>query len=175
MMTVWLGAGLLIFGAVGVGTCICRERREHTGQLKNLEQAFLIISGEIGYSRISLPEILKDTGEKIAPKDPVGNAFLQIAARLCDGSGQDIRDIWQEEMEKVLGMSRLTAQEKELICSFPDTVWYLDGERQQSAVRKFAQRIGEAAMCAAQKEQEENRVTMMVSLACGIFTALMLC
>lgn len=174
MTGAWIGAALLMAGAAGCGLCICRERCERTRQLRMLEHIFEMAAGEIGYSRISLPEVLLQTAQKQSA-DPVFNACLiRTAHRLCDGCGQDMDRIWREEMEGWIQNSALLKEEKELLFSFPERIWYLDGGRQQAAVADFSNQMGQAAGQAQKKEREENKVTMLVSTACGIFTALML-
>ena len=174
MTGAWIGVAFLLTGAAGSGLCICRERCERTRQLKMLEQIFEIAAGEIGYSRISLPEVLLQTAQKQS-SDPKFNASLiRIAHRLCDGCGQDMDRIWREELDSWVKNSALLKEEKELLFSFPERIWYLDGGRQQAAVVDFSNQMGQAAGQALKKERDENKVTMLVSTACGIFTALLL-
>lgn len=175
-MIALIGAFLTMAGAVGAGICICMDREGRVRQLRSLERAFEVMAGEISYSRISLPEVLKETGEKMPAQgfEAIGAALCRIGDRLCDGSGQDVETVWKEEMEGFLKQTKLAGQEKELVLSFPSAVWFLDGPRQQAAVLAYAQGMREAACLAQKKKQEENRLTMALSLACGAFAAIML-
>lgn len=171
-----IGACLTVAGAIGAGGCVCMERQCRIRQLEALARAFSLIAGEISYSRISLPEIFMETGEKLkGPEDfGVGSILLQIGERLLDGSGQDMTVVWKEEMGNFLGETKLRAQEKNLVLSFPDAVWFLDGPRQQSAVAEFAQRLHKTARLAGEARKEEDRVTMAFCIAGSILTAILL-
>ena len=132
-----------------------------------------MIAGEVGYSRISLPEILQQTSERVSDSK-LGETFRHIAERLCDGSGQDMGMIWEEEMSSFLDKGLLSETERELLLSFPYSVWYPDSKRQQEAVTEFSLQVAAAAAAALLKQREENRITMLLSMAFGIFTALIL-
>lgn len=152
------------------------ERRCRVRQLEALARTFSLIAGEISYSRISLPEIFAETGEKLkGPGDfCVGTALSRIGQRLFDGSGQDMETVWKEEMGSFLGETRLRAQEKNLVLSFPDAVWFLDGPRQQAAVIEFSERLRETARLAGGAQKEEDRVTMAFCIAGSILAAILL-
>lgn len=170
------GVFLVTAGAAGAGMCICRDRRSRILQLKALEHAFTVIAGEISYSRISLPEIFWETGEKMYGTEGqrLGRCLLKIAGRLGEGSGQDIRKVWQEEMGAYLSAAKLKEPEKLLVLSFPDAVWFLDGPRQEAAVAGFADEMEKRSGDAQQKCSQEDRMTMAFSLAAGMLTAILL-
>lgn len=152
------------------------ERSCRIRQLEALTKVFSLIAGEISYSRISLPEIFMETGEKLmgAADFGVGSALIRIGQRLLGGSGQDIGIVWQDEMGNYLMGTRLRVQEKNLALSFPDAVWFLDGPRQQAAVMEFSQAFREMAQLAGQRRKEEDRVTMAFCLACSVLAAILL-
>lgn len=170
------GACLILIGTVGAGACICGERERRIQQLGSMERFFEAVAGEISYSRISLPEVLAEIGEKMLAQDQgeIGKTVWKIGERLCDGSGQDVETVWKEEMGRFLQQTKLTKRERELVLCFPAAVCFLDGPRQQAAVLRFAQGMKEAAGLAQKKKQEENRLTMAVSLACGALAVIML-
>lgn len=176
MMLTWIGAVLTVAGSAGAGVSICAERKKRVTQLAQLGRAFELTAGEIGYSRTSLPEVFTEVGEKLKLQEngSLGEALEKIGVRLADGSGQDISQVWQEEMGAYLEKTGLKAAEKEQALAFPLALWYQDGQRQQAAVLDFAAGMQEAALKAAEKAAEENRITMAASLACGAFAAILL-
>lgn len=171
-------AGILFVtaGAAGVGVCICRERGGRVAALKALENAFCLIAGEISYSRISLPEIFLEMGEKMygAEGRRLGRRLLMIGERLQEGRDQDIGRVWREEMSAYLEETELFAQEKALVLSFPEAVWFLDGQRQEAAVKEFAQQLCRRAEEAQQKCGAQDRMTMAFCLAAGVMAAILL-
>lgn len=170
------GIFLVAAGTAGAGLCICRDRRSRILQLTALGHAFSMIAGEISYSRISLPEIFREVGEKMygAERQRLGRCLLEIAGRLQEGSGQDIRRVWQEEMGTYLSASKLEKPEKTLVLSFPDAVWFLDGPRQEAAVIGFADELQKRAEEAQQRRSQEDRMTMAFYLATGAMAAILL-
>lgn len=171
-----IGVCLILTGALGVGICICSDRRSRIAQLEALECAFDLIAGEISYSRISLPEIFLEVGEKMnAPlgMEP-GSSLYRIGGRLQEGGGQDIRTVWQEEMSAYLSQTKLKEPEKKLALSFPDTVWFLDGTRQEAAVNRFSQELQKAAQQAQLRRSSEDRTTLALCLAAGVMVAILL-
>lgn len=175
-MTALLGACLLLAGTCGCGICICMERKMRIRQLEALQQAFGIVAGEIAYSRISLPEIFAETGEKMkrAGEKQTGEVFDKIGSRLCDGNGRPLAVIWKEEMEPFLEGTKLSRTERQMVRSFPAAVCFPDGGRQQEAVSAFAKSIQKAAADCRTKQREENRITMAVSITCGVMLAILL-
>lgn len=170
------GAICTVAGAAGTGFCICQDRRFRAEQLSALEKAFSLIAGEISYSRISLPEIFVETGEKLKGTSGygLGGRLVRIGRRLSDGSGQDMEKVWQEEMNAFLKKTKLNTAEKNLILSFPDAVWFVDGKRQETAVLEFAARMHEAAGLAQKRRKEEDKITMTFCLACSAMAAILL-
>lgn len=171
-----IGVCLILTGALGVGICICSDRRSRVAQLEALECAFGLIAGEISYSRISLPEIFLEVGEKMnAPSgmEP-GSSLYRIGGRLQEGGGQDIRTVWQEEMNAYLSQTKLKEPEKKLALSFPDAVWFLDGTRQEAAVNRFSQEFYKSVEEAQQRCKSEERMTLALCLSAGVMAAILL-
>lgn len=171
-----IGACLTLGGSFGAGCCICMERKTRAAQLQILGRAFELTAGEIAYSRIPMPDVFTEIGEKMKKPEFIrlGDTFIRIGGRLNDSSGQDLAEVWQEEMSSFLKETKLGRDEKEQVLSFPAAVWYLDGERQQTAVLAFAEDMHKAAQEAGQRAARENRATMAVSLSCGILAAILL-
>ncbi len=176
MMLTWIGAVLTIIGSAGAGACICAERKKRAMQLALLGRAFELTAGEIAYSRISLPEVFTEVGEKLKMQEQerLGETLEKIGNRLADGSGQDITLVWQEEMGDYLKQTGLKAAQKEQALAFPLALCYQDGQRQQAAVLDFAAGMQEAAFKTAERAAEENRITIAASLALGAFAAILL-
>lgn len=185
-----IGGCMAVAGAVGAGIRVCMDRRRRIAQLTALEKAFSLIAGEISYSRACLPEILTETGQRLresfegavgfggAVREDtaflLGNALGQVGRRLEDGSGQDMQRIWTEEMGEYLSRTAINRREKGLVLSFPDTVYFLDGLRQEAAVREFADRMGEAAASAKLSQKQENRITMAFCIALSLMAVIVL-
>lgn len=171
-----VGLVLVAAGAAGTGICICRDRRTRILQLRALEQAFSMIAGEISYSRISLPEIFWEVGEKLYGTEGriLGGCLFGIGGRMREGGGMDIRRVWQEEMSGYLSASKLAAPEKELVLSFPGAVCFLDGPRQEAAVAGFAAEMRKRSEEAQKKRGQEDRMTMAFCLAAGAMAAILL-
>lgn len=170
------GAACTLAGAAGTGLCICRERRLRAEQLSVLEKVFSQAAGEISYSRIPLPEIFAETGERLreTPDFGLGEVLLRIGKRLRDGSGADMGRVWREEMDAFLKKTKLSAAEKGLILSFPEAVWFLDGKRQEAAVLEYAARMHEAAGLVQKRRREEDKITMAFCLALSAMAAILL-
>lgn len=174
----WKLAGMLLTlaGAAGAGLCICGERRLRMEQLRAFEKAFSLIAGEISYSRISLPEVLTETGEKMCGPTAfgLGEALIRIGRELSDGSGQDIKTVWKEEMSVFLKRTKLNEEEKSLILSFTEAVWFLDGPRQQAAVLEYAAQLRQAAETVQKRRSEEDKITMAFCIACSAMAVILL-
>lgn len=172
----WSGVFMIMAGAVGTGICICRDRCSRVLQLKALERAFFLVAGEISYSRISLPEIFVEVGEKMykTEEGKLGDCIYRIGERMQENRGQDIGTVWQEEMSGYLAGTKLEEQEKKLVLSFPEAVWFLDGPRQETAVNEFARELQARLAGAQQKRSQEDRMTMAFCLAAGIMAAILL-
>lgn len=170
------GVCLILAGALGVGICICSDRRNRVLQLGALERAFSYIAGEISYSRISLPEIFLEVGEKMDAASGMepGSTLYRIGKLLQEGGGQDIRTVWQKEMSAHLSGTKLKEQEKKLVLSFPDAVWFLDGTRQEAAVNRFSKELQKSAEEAQKKRGSEDRMTLAICLSAGAMAAILL-
>lgn len=185
-----IGGCMAVAGAVGAGICVCVDRKRRIAQLTALEKAFSLMAGEISYSRACLPEILTETGQRLRERygNPtgfgrgageetaclLGDALAQVGRRLGDGSGQDVQRVWKEEMGVYLSRTALKCGEKGLALSFPDTVYFLDGLRQEAAVREFADRMQEAASSARLSQKQENRITMAFCIALSLMAVIVL-
>lgn len=176
MMWPLFGACLTILGSGGAGFCICMERKQRLEQLALFSRAFALIAGEVSYSRSCLPEIFRETAQKMEDRAscPLKETFEMIGTRLEDGGGPDMETVWREEMQRCLAATKLRRQEKEQILSFSKAVWYPDGERQQTAVLSFVESMEQAFLGAKQTEREANRITMALCLAAGCLTAILL-
>ena len=172
----YLGACLLLVGSAGAGMCVCRERKQRLHQMSLFAGVFEQIAVEMGYSRISLPEIFLELSEKMdgGPDGKLGETLGRIGRRMEDGRGQGVEKLWQEEIGAYLEDVRIPKPQREKILIFPRAVWYPDGQRQQAAVLAFSEEMEQAVQDARRRRREEDRVTMALGVAAGCLLAILL-
>lgn len=159
-------------GAIGTGICLCMERRTRSRQLKELGRAFSLTAGEVSYSKIAISRVLIEVGRRL--QGELGVAFGRAGMRLEDGMGIEIGEIWKEELGEYLRCSKLRKEERALVLSFPEQVWFLDPNRQEAALSSFAQQFKERAIKVEEENSRQEKTTVVVCASVGILAVILL-
>ena len=170
-MLTFLGGGLVVTGAAGLGICLCRERRMRVKELLLIERFLILAAGEIAYAQTGMPGVLYETGERFGGR--FGSALMNAGCRLQDEKGMTLERIWQEEMTFYLQKSCLKKEERDLLLSFPGQLGFSDGKRQQNAIEKMALETGSRVQCMQQQLHSLEKMTMALCLSGGIVTAIL--
>ena len=166
-----LGAGLTVLGTAGLGIGMCREQRERMGLLGEFERFLELAAGEISYGACSLPVLFSELAETVP--GPTGQLLAAVGIRLQSENGESLTQIWNEEMEVYLLGTPLHMEEKQLICSFPEELEFLDRQRQMQALERLGERIGRIRQQLAEKQETFEKTTMALCLAGGAVSVIL--
>ncbi len=166
------GVILMITGSTGFAACLCKEQRIQLFLLKEMKHMFQIIQEDIRYSGLPVFQIIKRTAGKI--KEPYAKALEEISKALLKNNGEMLGEVWEREMNQVLGKHLLTEAQRKLLLEFPQSLGLWEREGQAKALTCYIEELEKWIMQTEKEEKDKNKVIMSLGTAGGILLSVLL-
>lgn len=166
-----LGGALVLLAAVFYGFRLSMEQQEHLDQLLAMKEMFLMMAGEISYTKTPLREAFFRISEQ--NKEPF-SGFLKQAAEELEENQESIGVFWRNLVDREEARFLFSREEKELLKRAGENFGYLDGQMQLKNLELY---IGQAEVMIErfQKElKEKQKLAQTLSVMCGLFVIILL-
>lgn len=150
-MLKWLGASLILSGAIGTGLWKKKQLYERVMLLRELEKILLLMKSEISYGQVSFVNVLVRIMKDV--KGPIHAGISRALALIKEREGENIILIFAECMKSALAHTALKDEDMEIFLdcfsgsSFHDhKAWILLMEREACEIHKKSERSEKEAM-----------------------------
>lgn len=147
------------------------ELSRHVEQLIGMKEMFLMLAGEISYTRTPLREAFLQMAAQ--NKEPF-SSFLKKAAEEMGCNEESIGNFWRALVEEETGNFLFSREELLLLEKAGENFGYLDGQMQLKNLELY---IGQAEVFIQQAQGElkdRQRLSGCLSLVCGLFVIILL-
>lgn len=165
------GSILIITVSILYSWRVKAELSEHVEQLVGMKEMFLMLWGEISYTRTPLKEAFLQIAAQ--GKEPF-SSFLKKAAVTMEENEESMGIFWSQLVEMEAESFLFTEEELGLLKRAGENFGYLDWQMQLKNLELY---IGQAEVLIqnAQKElKERQKVYGTLSLMCGLFLIILL-
>ena len=166
-------AGSILVNTVSVLYCwqVRRELQEHVEQLVAMKEMFLMLWGEISYTRTPLKEAFLQIASQ--GKEPF-SSFLLKAAEELEENESSMGCFWNRLVEQESNKFLFNEEERGLLQRAGENFGYLDGQMQLKNLELYMEQA-EVLIRKAQKElKDKQKVSSVLSLMCGLFLVILL-
>lgn len=165
------GSTLVLAVSVLYSLKIRQELREHVEQLVAMKEMFLMLWGEISYTRTPLKEAFLQIASQ--NKEPFSGFLLQAAEEL-ETNQDSMGSFWGRLVEKESGRFLLDREELGLLQRAGENFGYLDGQMQLKNLELYMEQT-EARIQKAQAElKDRQKLFGVLSVMCGLFLVILL-
>ena len=165
------GSILVITVSVLYGWQVRRELQEHVEQLVAMKEMFLMLWGEISYTRTPLKEAFLQIAAQ--GKEPF-SSFLLKAAEELEENESSMGCFWNRLVEQESNKFLFNEEERGLLQRAGENFGYLDGQMQLKNLELYMEQA-EVLIRKAQKElKDKQKVSSVLSLMCGLFLVILL-
>lgn len=165
------GSILIITVSVLYGWKMQQELQEHVRQLVGMKEMFLMLWGEISYTRTPLKEaFLQIASQK---KEPF-SSFLEKAAEGLDENEESVGIFWSNLVEQEKDRFLLDAEECGLLKRAGQNFGYLDGQMQLKNLELYIEQTEVLIQKAQEELKDRKRVSGVLSVMCGLFLIILL-
>ncbi|MEG0963577.1 MAG: stage III sporulation protein AB [Lachnospiraceae bacterium] len=167
-----IGSILILTSSILYGWKLTVELGEHVNQLIAMKEMFLMLSGEISYTKTPLPEAFLQIAAQ--NKEPF-SAFLKKASQgILESEEEQIGEFWKKLVEQEAERFLFTKEERGLLQKAGENFGYLDGQMQLKNLELY---IGQAQVMIQQSQselKERQKVYQCLSVMCGLFLIILL-
>ena len=165
------GSILVITVSVLYGWQVRRELQEHVEQLVAMKEMFLMLWGEISYTRTPLKEAFLQIASQ--GKEPF-SSFLLKAAEELEENESSMGCFWNRLVEQESNKFLFNEEERGLLQRAGENFGYLDGQMQLKNLELYMEQA-EVLIRKAQKElKDKQKGSSVLSLMCGLFLVILL-
>ncbi len=148
-----------------------RELKEHVEQLVGMKEMFLMLWGEISYTRTPLKEAFLQIASQ--NKEPF-SSFLELVAEKMEENEECMGTFWHHLVEQEADKFLFHEEERALLQRAGENFGYLDGKMQLKNLELYMEQV-EVLIQTAQKElKDKQKVSGVLSLMCGLFLIILL-
>lgn len=167
-----LGAVLVILGSTGFGLAYRDDLRQTLHYTRCLSMILEHIKSEIAYSKSTLPEACRMTGEKM--EEPFKSCLFGICEIMRTNKGLPFDKVWKQEMGKCLKLLPIEKRDRETFLQFSDSTGYADKRMQLLALEKYSDLFAQSVKKQEESMENKARVVMSMGLTGGIFLTIVL-
>ena len=158
---------LLILGAtLYFGAYFAEKERYRLRELEALEQAGLMIQGQISYLAMPLPELFESIGQKT--QGELREIFLEAAERMQERAGESAEAIWTEVWKKRIKATFLIERDLEAVLAFGKTLGYADREQQAGSMILFQRYLQETRTQGKKRLEKNGRLYYSMGVLSGL-------
>lgn len=157
--------------AVLYGWRLSMEQQEHLEQLLSMKEMFLMMAGEISYTKTPLREAFFRIAEQ--NKEPF-SGFLKQAAEGLKENQESMGAYWKKLVDGEKERFLLSKEEREMLKRAGENFGYLDGQMQLKNLELY---IGQAEVMIEQFQKElkeKQKLAQTLSVMCGVFVIILL-
>jgi len=162
-----LGAVLVLTSATAIGYLLAYQVKEQERWLTDIKLSFLLLSGELEYHQLPLPEAFLLTGTKHGGR--MKEFFLQMGEELAQKAGGNFQEIWRKQAEKTLKSAPIKKEQKE---EFEQMGVYFTGAEQSvrtHAIEFYTGRLETEIEKLRETGKEKAYLYRMLGMLGGIF------
>lgn len=165
------GSILVITVSVLYGWQVRRELQEHVEQLVAMKEMFLMLWGEISYTRTPLKEAFLQIASQ--GKEPF-SSFLLKAAEELEENESSMGCFWNRLVEQESNKFLFNEEERGLLQRAGENFGYLDGQMQLKNLELYMEQAGVLIRKAQKELKDKQKVSSVLSLMCGLFLVILL-
>lgn len=165
------GGIIVLVAAAFYGWRLSMEQQEHLEQLLAMKEMFLMLEGEISYTKTPLREAFVRIATQ--NKEPFAG-FLKKAAEGLLENRKSMGDYWRSLVEQEENRFLFSKEERELLKRSGENFGYLDGQMQLKNLELY---IGQAEVMIEQFQKElkeKQKLAQTLSVMCGLFVIILL-
>lgn len=166
-----MGSVLVLGGCGCCGWYLAYLARKRIEILQELQQAMLIIAGEIAYAAEDMEQILWQTGNRM---EYFSTFFMEISRGLHQREGQSLYQIWSQKMEKENFWKWLKEEDLLFLEELGRNLGNLDRQTQLHTLQVMDSRLEERIKRARDEYGNRARVYRVVGIAAGTFVVVLL-
>lgn len=165
------GVLFVLAGGIGGGWHFAARKKQRIDVLQELEQALLLLYGDIDYAAGDMVETL----EGLAGKTKYFSSFFHgVSCRLDRKCGQPLWKMWQEEMERSSAKNLLAPGDCELWKELGLHLGALDRQTQLHTLKLLQERLQQRIREADQEYRSQARVCRVLGVTVGVFAIILL-
>lgn len=165
------GSILIAIVSVLYGWKIQQELQEHVRQLVGMKEMFIMLWGEISYTKTPLKEAFLQIASQ--NKEPF-SSFLKKAADGLEENEESMASFWGHLVDEEAGRFLFNEEERGILKQAGENFGYLDGKMQLKNLELYIEQT-EVLIGKAQGElKDKKRVSGVLSVMCGLFLIILL-
>lgn len=167
-----VGLGMIFFACSAIGVTAAWELKRRIRSLRDLEEAMMLLQGEIRYARATLPEAFQHVGQRAAPScRPFFESTGKLMEQLKHKSAREAMQSCAEEKLKNQGLKR---EDLERLYRVGEQLGYLDQEMQIKGIEFYIEQQKAACSDAEKEYKEKERVYHCLGVMGGLFLVILL-
>lgn len=170
----YLGLLCMATAAVAGGFLMAGEWEMRVKLLGIFRQMAVYLKARIMYSNETLPEALKEVGNRFADESSgmaaeAGLFFLRVEKRMEKEKGRPFSEIWVEETEKFPDDLPLGKQDLEAIRTLGKNLGYADKKTQERTILFYLEQTDDSLAFLKKEMEGRTKLYRSLGMAAGLF------
>lgn len=167
----WLGMVCILMGCSGIGFLMARELEQRIWILVKLQQAMLLLQGELRCSHQTLAECFHRLSGRLEP--PFSDFFKNMGTDLHKRCGTSAEEIWKQHLQDDLRELEMGKAERLELERLGRVIGYLDIRMQLEALEECLGRLKMAEEEARSQASQRRKLYRYMGMLGGIFLVLL--
>lgn len=167
MIVKLIGAALVLASATAIGSLLALQIREQEAWLRDIKMSLFLLSGEMNYHQMPLPEAMMRTGVRHGGR--MRTFYSRVGAELEKKAGESFFDIWQRQVREVLKNAPLKKEQKEAFSEIGMYFVEADCNVRKNAIDFYLDRLEEDIVILRKNGKEKAYLLQTMGVLGGMF------
>ena len=162
-----IGAILVLISAYAIGSLLALQVKEQEKWLKDIKTALFLLTGELEYRQVPLPDALSIIGKRHGGR--IASFFQTLSEELAQNEGFSLQELWKKEAVTALKDAPLSKAQKE---EFSDLGLYFmetDKETRRNSLEFYLKRLEEEIVNLRETGKDKAYLCRTLGMLGGIF------
>ena len=162
-----IGAILVLISAYAIGSLLALQVKEQEKWLKDIKTALFLLTGELEYRQVPLPDALSIIGKRHGGR--IASFFQTLSEELAQKEGFSLQELWKKEAVTALKDAPLSKAQKE---EFSDLGLYFmetDKETRRNSLEFYLKRLEEEIVNLRETGKDKAYLCRTLGMLGGIF------
>ncbi len=167
MLIKTIGAVLVLASSTAIGSLLALQVKEQEHWLKDIKMSLFLLSGELEYHQMPLPEAMRMTGTK--HKGRMSDFFQNTGKELEKKEGNSLITVWQKQAERTMKNAPLKKEQKEEFSEIGIYFAQADSMVRKNALEFYFARLEEEMAQIRGTGKDKAYLYRMMGMLGGIF------
>lgn len=162
-----IGIMFVMGTSIGIGFYFVQKDKDRLHLINEMKKMLLLWKGCVRNGNEDIPEVFRKISSKLDYR--IGTLLENVVNKMSKMDGDNIRQVWQNNTERIFEKTSLKTEDMELIIGIVDIVGLIDKQLQIENLENYIYEFDYKIKKIKENMIEKHRIYRLLSIVVGLF------